>query len=173
MPKGGPAAGGEDDAARAEAEAQARAHLDEAGGALARGVERALPEWAVRRVGDLVVAWGGPVDRPVVLAAARAAGAAAAARIVPALWDLFARDPDEQRVTPLQIVRSAFVEPTAVLRAAGVPEVVRDEYAERGWPDDVYGLVVESFADLDPDLVPWQMVWGAAKATVMRARHER
>jgi hypothetical protein len=164
---------GEDAAVRAAAEAQARDRLDEAGAALADGVARALPEWAVRRVGDRLAAWGGPVDRPGVLAAARAGGEAAAARVVPARRALFAQDPDDQRSTPLQVVRSAYLEPTAVLREAGVPEVVRDEYAERGWPDDVYGLVVESFTDLDPDLVPWQMVWGAAKATVMRARHER
>jgi hypothetical protein len=156
----------------AQAEAEARARLDDAGTAIADGVARALPDWAEHRVGDLLTAWGGAVDRPTVLAAARAAGEAASARIVPALRELFARDPDEQRATPLQIVRSAYEEPTAVLRAAGVPEVVRDEHAERGWPDDVYGLVIESFADLDAELVPWHLVWGAAKATVMRARHD-
>jgi hypothetical protein len=137
------------------------------------GVERALPGWAERRVGELLVAWGGGVDHRVVLQAARAAGAAAAARIVPDLRARCALDVDAQRATPLQVVRSAYAEPTAVLRAAGVPEVVRDEYAERGWPDDVYGLVVETFADVDAELVPWHLVWGAAKATVMRARHER
>jgi hypothetical protein len=161
---------GADDAA---AEAAARARLDEAGAAIADGVARALPGWAERRVVDLLDAWGGAVDRRAVGAAARAAGEAAAARVVPALVDLFARDPDRQRATPLQIVRTAYEEPTAVLRDAGVPEIVRDEHAERAWPDDVYGLVIESFADVDADLVPWHLTWGAAKATVMRLRHER
>jgi hypothetical protein len=162
----------DDAAADADAEADARARLEEAGAELAAGVERALPEWAAQRVGELLDAWGGAVDRPATVAAARGAGEAAAARIVPELRALFAHDPDEQRATPLQIVRSAYLEPTAVLRAAGVPEVVRDEYAERAWPDDVYGLVIDSFADVGAELVPWHLVWGAAKATVMKLRHE-
>jgi len=159
--------------AATEAEAVARARLAEAGAAIVAGAVSALPDWAERRVDDLLVAWGGAVDRPTVRIAARHAGEAAAARIGSRLAALFAQDPDEQRATPLQIVRSAYEEPTAVLRAAGVPEIVRDEYAERGWPDDVYGLVIETFADLDAELVPWHFVWGAAKATVMRLRHDR
>jgi hypothetical protein len=153
-------------------EAEALAALADAGGHLVEGVERALPDWAERRVADLLAAWGGPVDPAPVRAAARAAGADAAARISAALRELFAQDPDDQRVTPLQLIRTAHRELTPVLAEAGIPEIVRDEYAVRAWPDDVYGLVIEHLRDLDHDLVPWQLVWGAAKATIVKRRHQ-
>jgi hypothetical protein len=153
-------------------EAEALAALADAGREITAGIERALPAWAERRVGELLAAWGGPVDVAAARRAARVAGEAAAVRIGAELRDLFARDPDDQRATPLQVVRTAYRELTPVLREVGVPEIVRDEYAVRAWPDDVYGLVVEHLRDLDQDLVPWQLVWGAAKATVMKRRHQ-
>jgi hypothetical protein len=84
---------------------------------------------------------------------------------------LFALDPAEQRATPLEVVRSAYREPTAVLAAAGIPPVARDEFDERAWPDDHYGLVIHDLGDLgDSDLAPLHFAWGMAKARVLRAR---
>ena len=49
--------------------------------------------------------------------------------------------------------------------------VERDEFAERAWPDDTYGLVIHGLGDLgDDDLAPLQLAWGMAKAKVVRAR---
>jgi len=71
----------------------------------------------------------------------------------------------------LEIVRTAVREPTDVLRAAGVPPVMRDAFDERAWPDDRYGLTPSTLGDLgDPDLAPLQLAWGLAKAKVLRAR---
>ncbi len=61
-----------------------------------------------------------------------------------------------------------------MLAAAGIPPVERDEFAERAWPDDTYGLVVHGLGDLgDEELAPLQMAWGMAKAGVLRARSGR
>jgi hypothetical protein len=61
-----------------------------------------------------------------------------------------------------------------VLQAAGVPPVVRDDFDERAWPDDVYGLVPRTLGDLgDADLAPLHLAWGMAKAAVLRARRAR
>ena len=58
-----------------------------------------------------------------------------------------------------------------MLAAAGIPPVERDDFHERAWPDDDYGLVPESLADLgDDDLGPLLLAWGLAKAAVLRAR---
>jgi hypothetical protein len=138
--------------------------------ALADGVEAALPAWveaSVRRV------WGGASVRALpadVAAAARAAGQAAVADVVPDLRALLALDVDEQRTNPLSIVRRATRHPTAVLHEAGVAPVDRDAEAVRQFPDDAYDLTPMAFADLDPDLQDLGITWGAAKAHVHLAK---
>jgi hypothetical protein len=99
------------------------------------------------------------------------AGRTAASRVADDLRALFALDAADQSATPLEIVRTAVREPTDVLRAAGVPAVVRDAFAERAWPDDRYGLAPSTLGDLgDDELAPLQLAWGLAKTKVLRAR---
>ena len=60
-----------------------------------------------------------------------------------------------------------------MLRAAGVPGVVRDAFEERAFPEDEYDLAPRTLGDLgDPDLGPQLLAWGMAKAAVLRARTE-
>ena len=160
-------------AAAPEDEARALARLKETGAAIVGGVERQVPGWVQTQVGRLLDAWGRAPAAARVRAAAQSveAGTAAARRIVDQLRALFAVDPTRQQATPLEIVRTVYREPTAVLATAGVPPIVRDEFDERAWPDDVYGLVPRTLGDLgDPDLAPLHLAWGMAKATVIRAR---
>lgn len=99
------------------------------------------------------------------------AGASAAVRVTDELRALFALDPADQRVTPLEIVRTAVREPTAVLVAVGVPPVDRDAFAMRAFPDDRYGLTPITLGDLGAEaLGPLQLGWGMAKAAVLGAR---
>ena len=151
--------------------APARA-LKEASGALLEGVGRAIPPWAARSADGLLRAWGrlDPGRRREVVEQARGAGEAAARRVAGELAGLLALDPAEQRATPLEIIRTAVVEPTAVLAEAGLPDVVRDPFDERSWPDDRFGLVPRTLKDLDPDLAAVHFAWGMAKAAVLRAR---
>lgn len=153
-------------------EATALVRLQEAGEALLDGVGTAIPEWAAGAAGSLLVAWGRlDSDRQQeVVAQAREAGQRAAERVAGELRSLLALDPGEQRATPLEIIRTAVREPTEVLVAAGMPDVVRDPFAERSWPDDRFGLVPHTLKDLDPDLAAIHFAWGIAKAAVLRAR---
>lgn len=137
--------------------------------ALAEGVEAALPGWVARSVHRLLIAWQGAVPEAVAEEAA-AAGRTARARIGPRLRTLLATDVDAQSTGPLSVVRDAVRYPTEVLRRAGVPPVVRDAFAERAFPDDVYDLTPATFADLDPALHEPGVRWGAAKAFVVLAR---
>jgi hypothetical protein len=146
--------------------------LGEASAALVEGVGRALPAWAARSADGLLAAWG-RLDadrRREVVDEARAAGERAARRVGAELAALLAVDPAEQRATPLEVIRTAVVEPTAVLAAAGMPDVVRDEFDERSWPDDRFGLVPRTVKVLDEDLAAVHFAWGVAKAAVLRAR---
>lgn len=157
-------------------EARASARLAETGSAIVAGVEAQTPKWAHDQVERLLDAWGrAPADaRARAEAESATAGEAAAGRIVAELRALFALDPEKQGATPLEIVRTVYREPTVVLEAAGVPPVLRDEFDERAWPDDVYGLVPRTLGDLgDPDLGPLHLAWGMAKAAVIRARRAR
>ena len=93
------------------------------------------------------------------------AGDAAAARVGASLREFFSTPPDQQRTTPLEIVRTATREVTEVLAAAGIPPVERD---------DEYDVTPATLADLgDDELGPLQLAWGLAKAKVLRADAER
>jgi hypothetical protein len=154
-------------------EAEATERLEATSTAIVAGVEAALPGWVDREVARIVAAWGrlDPEAEGEARAAAGPAGRDAVSRVGAELRALFARDAGRQSATPLQVVRTAYREPTAVLAAAGIPPVERDEFHERAWPDDRYGLVPESLADLgDEDLGPLLLAWGLAKAAVLRAR---
>jgi hypothetical protein len=159
-----------------DAEARGLAMLADASAAITAGVAREVPAWVVRAVAGILDAWGraDASTRRRAVADARGAGDAAAARVGAELDELLAADPADQQSTPLEVVRTVYREPTAILRAAGVPAIVRDEFDERAWPDDVYGLVPRTLGDLgDEDLAPLLLVWGTAKATVLRARAAR
>jgi hypothetical protein len=159
-----------------DAEARGLAMLAEASTAIRTGVAREVPAWVVREVTRILDAWG-RADVPTrdrAIADAAEAGVAAATRVGAELDGLLTSDPADQRSTPLEVTRTVYREPTEVLRAAGVPAIVRDEFDERAWPDDVYGLVPRTLGDLgDEDLAPLLLVWGTAKATVLRARAAR
>ena len=157
-----------DDAAIAADEAR----LAELATALADGVEAALGPWVQRCVIRRSTEWQGSCP-PEVAEAARVAGLEATATLGPQVRALLATDPDEQRANPLQLVRRATAWPTAVLRETGVPGVVRDEEAQRQFPDDDYDLTPANFADLNPDLAEAGIAWGAAKAHVVLARRRR
>ena len=145
--------------------------MEEQAAALADAIEAALPSWVERSVARVMTAWKGEVDDDVRRAAADA-GRTAAAEVGPSVRALLAVDIDDQRATPLSLVRGAIRYPTAVLHAAGVPPVRRDEQQERLFPDDVYDLAPATFADVDPALAEVGLAWGAAKAFEHLQRHK-
>lgn len=156
-------------------EALAARRLADASDAIVAGVERELPGWVQREVARILGAWGrlDAAARLEAESAAVSAGDDATTRVTARLRELFAADPAAQTATPLEIVRTAHREPTAILEAAGIPPVERDAFDERAWPDDRYGLVPRTLGDLgDPDLAPLLLAWGMAKAAVLRARAE-
>ncbi len=136
---------------------------------LADGVVVALGPWVQRVVAERSEQWR-PGSGADVAEDARRAGERAAVEVGGRVRALLAEDVDEQATGPLAVVREATRYPTEVLAATGVPEVVRDDFAERAFPADVYDLVPASFADLDPALHEPGLVWGAAKAHVVLAR---
>jgi hypothetical protein len=166
-------------------EADALTRLRETSDSILLGVESRLAAWTERAVRRILDAWGraDAATRARAEAEAAAAGPRVAARIGSELRTLFALDPEDMPATPLEVVRTAVREPTAILEAAGVPPVERDEFAERSWPADRYGLTPATLGDLTdtgrppgphPDdtdgLSPLQLVWGVAKVAVLRAR---
>lgn len=154
-------------------EAAALQRLHTLGETIVAGVERSLSAWVVAQVRRMVDAWDrlDAAELAQAEAGARDAGVAASTRVTSELRALMALDPADQRATPLEIVRTVTREPTAVLRAAGIPGVVRDAFDERAFPDDLYGLVPNTMGDLgDETLAPLHLAWGLAKAAVLRAR---
>jgi hypothetical protein len=140
---------------------------------LIAGVHAGGRMWVEAAVARIADAWGA-LDEPAraeVAAAGSAAGARAAARVEEELRALFALDPAAQRATPLEVIRSLRREATEVLQTAGIPEVVRDPFETRAFPDDVYGIVLHSPAELgDDELGGALLAWGLGKSKVLRAR---
>lgn len=136
---------------------------------LADAVDAALGGWVERAVRDRAEHWC-TGSSEALRAQAVAAGARATVEVGPTVRALLATDVDKQRTGPLALIRRAVRFPTEVLAAAGVPAVVRDEFDERAFPEDVYGLAPASFADVDPALHGPGLAWGAAKAHVVLAR---
>jgi hypothetical protein len=141
--------------------------------ALADVVVAALPGWVERSIAERFRAWSGDEPSDALQAAGRVAAAATVDDLEGPLRELLDEDVDVQRSNPLAVVRRAVVWPTAVLRAAGVPPVVRDAQAERLFPDDDYDLTPASFGDLHPDAHEPGLEWGAAKAHIILSRRRR
>ena len=98
----------------------------------------------------------------------------ATARVVAELRELFALDPAAQTATPLEIVRSAYREPTAVLggRRRSRRSSATSSTSGPG-PTTATGWCRTRLGDLgDPDLAPLQWRGGMAKAAVLRAARE-
>jgi hypothetical protein len=145
------------------------ARLVEYATALADAIEAALASWVERSV-EVACERAGCTAEPELRRAADAAGRRCAADIGPAVRALLLTDVDEQRSTPLAVLRGAVRYPTEVLVEAGIPAVERDEFEVRAHPDDRYALAPASFADVDESLAEPGLVWGAAKAHVHLAR---
>jgi len=140
--------------------------------ALADAVVTALPDWVERCVIAILGAWQpGSEPSAAVMAQTHAGGLQAAEEVGAQLRALLEADIDEQRSTPLALLRGAVRFPTAVLREAGVPDVERDPIQVRLLPDDPYDLSPATFADVSPALTEPGLVWGAAKAIAHRKRH--
>ena len=134
--------------------------------ALADAIVRAIPGWVERCVASRL-----PEPDRAIAEAAREAGRRAAVEVGAEVRALLAADIDEQRTTPLALLRVAVRYPTEVLEAAGVPPLDRDPIQVRLLPHDLYDLSPANFADVDPALAEPGMMWGAAKALAHRRRH--
>lgn len=141
---------------------------------LGEAVHQALPSWVVRCVTERYVLWSGASALSnSMLDEAKAAGQTAQQEQGQQIRAVLSLDIDEQQVPPLSLLRQAVKHPTRVLQNAGVPPVVRDEFAERNFPNDLYDLNPANFADVDPGLHELGMAWGAAKAFVHLQRRRR
>lgn len=136
---------------------------------LVDAVESAVPGWITLCVTTRARQAGVDLDDEVRSTTERMA-ARAASEVTGELRELLATDIDDQRGSPLEILRRAVRFPTAVLRRAGVPPVVRDDFSRREFPDDDYALTPGAFADVDEVLHEPAIAWGAAKAHVHLAR---
>lgn len=131
-------------------------------GELADAIDEALCDWVVITVGTRAQG----LDE-----AARRAGQRCRQEVGSAVRALLATDIDEQRSTPLQILRDAVRYPTEVLASAGIDAPARDEFARRMDPGDLYGLVPATWSDFGERVAEAGLAWGAAKAHVHMSRH--
>lgn len=137
--------------------------LEEHPQALFDAVLAAHPLWLTRRATEVAAGRVGPdVTSPAVAEATR--------WLSTELSSFLSTDVDEQRMNPLQIIRQSTRPVAAVLRAAGVPEPVRDEFEQRGMPEDPYGFGPLTWQDMGDDVHEAGITWGAWKAATFLTR---
>lgn len=137
--------------------------MDHACRTLVVAVDQAVPGWVLRCVRRFRL----DLDHEAIVA-----GVAARTEVVGRLEALFRLDVDEQRQNPLAVLRHAVIYPTAVLRAAAEPPVLRDDFERGHFPDDVYGLSPSTWTDIDPALHEPGIMWGATKAATLLHRRQ-
>jgi hypothetical protein len=140
-------------------------HLRDAGLALGLAMIDALIPWAT----GVATSRGGASLGP----AGATAGEAMATTLAPQLVELLAADVDQQRGTPLALVRSSLGPLTDVLREAGLTRPSRDDVDVAMAPDDDFGIAPRTFRDLGEEVHEAGIRWGVAKAFAHRARHAR
>lgn len=133
---------------------------------LADRVEAAIPDWVERSLR----ARGGAAFDPVT---ASGVAVETAAVVMPSLRVLLAADVDAAVGSPLASLRAGVGAMTRCLEAWGSPRPPRDEFQERQFPNDPFGLGPAAFSDIDPSLHEPGLLWGAARAHVhLRRRRE-
>jgi len=132
-------------------------------------IDECTSQWLERCVTATATARLGACD-PVVAQRAAAMAAEQGPALVDELISLLRTDVDSQRQNPLMLYRSAVVHPTGLLVAAGVPASTRDEFHQRVFADDRYGLSPATWADIDERLHEPGLYWGAWKAAVILHR---
>lgn len=140
--------------------------------ALLEAVVEATPSWVSRSVGEIVAAQGLAVD-DIHVERVVDAGERAQRYVETNLGALLRTDIDQQRTTPLTIVRDAARFPVEVLHAAGAREVHRIDVDRWAFPNDPFGVTPASLADMGPVVHEAGIAWGAAKAHVhLRRRRD-
>ncbi len=152
----------------------ARAYLDEAVDGLSDASASAIARWVREQVDQVVAAYGrlAPEAAEAARKRARQEGVDAAEVAVERLRSLRGADVSRPGMAgPLELVGDLYEYPTRILVDAGVPPAERDAFEEDRFPDDIYGLRLHSFNDLPggEELATLHLVWGAAKAAVLRA----
>lgn len=142
--------------------------MDEYSAGLLEAVTAAVPGWVERCV--VSVARTQRLTLDGAGEAIAAAGAAAQAEVSERLRALLETDVDDQRGNPLDVLRRSVGHATAVLTDLGARPVQRDEFAQRVFPDDLFGLSPAAFSDVSEDLVEPGIMWGAWKAKTVLDR---
>lgn len=147
--------------------------MDDYSARLLQSVTAVAGPWAARLVDERLTANGllGLVPEESRLSAVTETERLA----IEGLRELLELDAEQQRTNPLAVLRAATAPIGRFLASVGATLVERDEFDQRSFPDDVYGLAPATWADIDASLLEPGIEWGAWKAATIigRRRTER
>lgn len=136
------------------------------GAVLLETARRVVPGW-LRRI-SIEAGRRGGVDAAQLESRIDAVVERASGDLLERLADLLGTDVDEQRTTPLTLLRSSVREPTQLLHELGA--VPPSPSADDRFPADVFRLGPATWSDVDPSLHEPGIAWGAWKAMTVLAR---
>ena len=142
--------------------------VDDYSARLLQSVTAVAGPWAVRLVDERLTANGllGLVPEESRLSAVTETERLA----IEGLRELLELDAEQQRTNPLAVLRAATAPIGRFLASVGATPVERDEFDQRSFPDDVYGLAPATWADIDASLLEPGIEWGAWKAATIIGR---
>lgn len=136
---------------------------------LLAAVDAAVPGWIEGAMRGRLHAAG--LEPDAVLSARLDALAEAIGAVIHTdLGALLALDVDDQRANPLAVLRAAVEPANALLAELGVPAPRRDEFEQRSFPTDTYGLGPATWSDVADSVHEPGIVWGAWKAKTVLDR---
>ncbi len=129
---------------------------------LANQIDIGLPRWIRESLGKFL----DPDQLLELQSETEAAEREASTHVMIQLRSFLDQDIDQQRTTPLAILRQTVPLVTKILHQAGVPSVNRDRDAARLHPEDWYDLTPASYGDFGDEVQQASLLWGAAKAHI-------
>ena len=128
---------------------------------LAKQIDVGLPQWIRESFGRFL-------DQDQVIELQQQTEAAereVSSQLMVQLRRFLEQDIDQQRTTPLAILRQAVPVVTTILHQVGVPHVNRDRDAARLHPDDWYDLTPASYADFGDEVQQASPLMGGSQST--------
>ena len=132
-------------------------------------VMAAVPHWILRRIEEVMKSGATEVSTQVMNEISEVSQQVQRT-VESSLFELLSLDVDNQRQSPLHVIRTSINSATELLSRYEVPLPQRDEFETKAMPRDIFSIGPLTWKDLSEDVHEAGINWGAWKAAVVVSR---